>query len=85
MRPESISNEFPSGLTSTISPLSSERTLRNPLSSSPIIVALNDDLFERHTVTKVLLINIYNNMYYYVNFNTNLKKNFFFYLCNQYL
>lgn len=85
MRPESISNEFPSGLTSTISPLSSERTLRNPLSSSPIIVALNDDLFERYTVTKVLLLNIYNNLYYYVNFNKNLKKNIYFYLCSQYL
>lgn len=58
MRPASISNEFPSGLTSIISP-SSERTLRNPLSSSPITVALNDDLSGRSTVTKVLLKNIY--------------------------
>lgn len=55
MRPASISNEFPSGLTSKISP-SSERTLRNPLSSSPIIVALNDDLLGRNTVTSVLLV-----------------------------
>lgn len=55
MRPASISKEFPSGLTSKMSP-SSERTLRNPLSSSPITVALNDDLFGRSTVTSVLLI-----------------------------
>lgn len=59
MRPASISKEFPSGLTSKISP-SSERTLRNPWSSSPIIVALKDDLFGRSTVTKVLLMKIYN-------------------------
>lgn len=55
MRPASMSNEFPSGLTSNISPSFSERTLRKPLSSSPITVALNDDLSGRSTVTVVLL------------------------------
>lgn len=54
-----MSNEFPSGLTSKISP-SSERTLRNPWSSSPITVALNDDLFGRSTVTSVFLMKIKN-------------------------
>ena len=58
MRPESISNEFPSGRTSIMFP-SSERTLRNPWSSSPITVALNEDLFGRSTVTTVLLIEKY--------------------------
>jgi hypothetical protein len=59
MRPDSISNEFPSGLTSMISP-SSERTLRNPWSSSPITVALNDVLFGRRTLTLLLLMEVYN-------------------------
>lgn len=77
MRPASISNEFPSGLTSMMSP-SSERTLRNPWSSSPITVALNDDLFGRSTVTTVLLVEKYTiNRYYVKNINMGTKRKLF--------
>lgn len=80
IRPASMSNEFPSGLTSNISPSSSERTLRKPLSSSPITVALNDDLSGWSTVTSVLLIKtecrwmIIRNLGQILNCNNSIQK-----------